>query len=184
MVPRSILRDHICASTLAVGVAVLAGASAARAADSISPDRFAVNASGHALEIPIESSRPLDRLDATVERIVVVIHGSSQNAGDYRRRVEAAAARRPREAERTLVVAPQFLEEADIERFGLPGAMLFWSEGWRTGSKSLDTSNNARPARISSYAVVDQLLDALIDPALFPNLEAVVVTGHSWAGSS
>ncbi|MGH7289199.1 MAG: hypothetical protein ACREI8_14395 [Myxococcota bacterium] len=72
-----------------------------------------MDASGHAFEIPIENSRALDNFDPTVERIVVVIHGSSQNAGDYRRRVEAAAAMRPGEAGRTLVVAPQFLEEAD-----------------------------------------------------------------------
>lgn len=180
--PPSILRSYLCASLLAVGVATLGGASAVRAAESLSPDRFVVAVSGQRLEIPIESSRPLDAFDASVERIVVVVHGSAQNSGACLRRLLAAAEMAPGEAERTLAVAPQFLEEADIERWRLPRSMLFWSDGWREGNKSLDTRDNPRPARISSYAVVDRILDALIDPALFPNLAEVVIVGHSAGG--
>ena len=153
--------------------------TAATPVEAIAPWRFVVDVSGFSLEIPFASSLP-NR--ASVERIVVVIHGSGRNADDYFQRVGDALATLPNEVGRTLVIAPQFLKEEDIDHWGLPSQMLYWSGGWRTGSKSFDTIENPRPARISSYAVLDQLLELLLTPSLYPNLTGIVVVGHSAGG--
>ncbi len=150
--------------------------------DVVSPGRFVVEIDGFDLEIPYDSTHPLDVPDPRIERVIIVIHGSSRNSDDHLARVEAAADSLAGESERTLILAPQFLEEGDIDFWGLPPTLLFWSSGWRQGNKSRDTVTNPRPARISSYAVIDAMLDAVMDPALYPNVARVVLAGHSAGG--
>src|SRR5262245_33323555 len=166
-----------------VALAVLPWAPAALGAPvaSVSPWRFHVRVDGFDLEIPYERSRPLDVPSLQIERVVIVVHGSSRNSVDSYADVMAAA-QTAGESQRTLVVAPQFLEEEDVAAWLLPPTVLFWDGGWRQGDRSRSTALHPRPARISSFAVVDAIVDAVAAPGAFPNLESIAIAGHSAGG--
>lgn len=172
-------------ATSLVGIALVALAvvpwEARSAVSRVSPWRFHVEVDGFDLEIPYERSRPLDLPSLQVERVVIAIHGSMRNSGDSFADVMAAA-QAAGEAPRTLVIAPQFLEEEDIVAWSLPSTTLYWDGGWRQGDRSRNTVAHPRPARIASFAVVDAIVDAVVAPGAFPNLESIVVAGHSAGG--
>jgi hypothetical protein len=81
-----------------------------------------------------------------------------------------------------LIVAPQFLVEDDLPALDVREALPFWKGGWRQGDRSRSTDGHPRAAVISSFAVVDAMLRRLGDRAAYPNLESVVVAGHSAGG--
>ena len=91
----------------------------------------------------------------TVDRAVVVVHGTDRNAHDYYARMRTAARKAGVEV-RTAVLAPWF-DKA-------------WPDTWKQGGLS---------GGVSSFEVVDQLLALLADPRLFPNVVRVTVAGHS-----
>ena len=132
-----------------------------------------------------------------VQTLVVTIHGSGRNADDYLCATQAAIP--PAQLATTLVVAPWFLAPRDNVTAFLPQDdtkndhshhhhhLLRWYESnpnktwlphaWRYGANSIH-------GNISSYAVLDALLDWLDDNVKkrFPRLQQVVVTGHSAGG--
>jgi hypothetical protein len=147
----------------------------------VSPWRFAVEVDGFHLEIPFERSHPLASPAPAIERVVIVIHGSSRDSGDAFAKVMGAA-QASGEVERTLVIAPQLLEEEDVTAWSLAPTVLFWDADWREGDRSRSTVANPRPARLSSFAVVDEIVEAVAAPGVFPNLDSIVITGHSAGG--
>ncbi len=157
------------------------------AVSAICPSRFTVNASGSALKLAYctDSGRSLDTPNEAISRAVVVIHGSSRNADDYYSYVRNSAAAIG-VAGNTLVVAPQYLYEEDINAFKTASQplsdLLYWDGGWREGENSRDTAKNDRPATISSFAAADQIIDRLANRNYFPNLQNIVVAGHSAGG--
>jgi hypothetical protein len=105
-------------------------------------------------------SYPLDQLRLTITRVVLAVHGLGRNAqGTYNNLVGAVTAADVRSE--TLVVAPLFGEED-------------WGEAWKAGAQSHDG--------VSSFAAGDQLIMAMTDPNIFPNVREVVVAGHSAGG--
>jgi hypothetical protein len=151
--------------------------------DVVSPYRLVINVDGYNMELPYERSHPLDTYDAGIDRGIVVCHGSSRNSDDYYARMLTAASMEiPDQSPNTIIIAPQFLIEDDINYHSLGPEILFWSSGWRQGHKSLDTVGNPRPARISSFGVIDFILDKFADNSVFPNLSHIVVIGHSAGG--
>jgi len=166
-----------------VALAILAGAPAARGVPvgHVSPWRFPIEVAGVGLEIPYERSHPLDVSSPAIVRVVIVIHGSRRDSDAYFADVMAAA-QVAGEAQQTLVIAPQFLEEEDVVAGSLPPTLPFWDGGWREGDRSRSTVANPRPARVSSFAVVDAIVDRVTAPGAFPNLQSIVITGHSAGG--
>jgi len=117
-----------------------------------------------------------DGTHAEVERALVMIHGTARNAEDYFRWALASAAAAGRTAQ-TVVVAPHFKARTtdglgdDVEE-----REWFWSnEGWKAGEA-------ARNGAVSSFTVIDQLVEQLNNSTHFPNLKQVVVAGHSAGG--
>ena len=107
----------------------------------------------------------------TVRRMVVVVHGSQRNAyGVFSNIVSAAQA--AGELGETLIVAPLFKTAAD-----LPGANdLYWTDGgWKSGDDSVGLE-------MSSFDVVDRIVQIVGEGAAFPGLELVTVVGHSAGG--
>lgn len=102
---------------------------------------------------------------------VIVIHGANRNADDYFTYLASGLLVGERTGN-TVLVAPLFQDEstaADDE--------LYWSgNGWREGRPS------SAPSAVSAFGLVDQLIDRLADKTSFPNLETIVVTGHSSGG--
>lgn len=125
------------------------------------------------LALTLLVSAPLDAPSPDIRRAVVVIHGADGNADSYFRTVTKAAAMAGKAAE-TLVIAPHFVEQRDVN---IPQGQLVWSRSadWRAGALSM---RDVTP-RVSSFEVIDRVLAQLADPARFPNLTAVVLAGHS-----
>ena len=74
----------------------------------------------------------------------------------------------------TLIIAPQFLNQTDINRHALPDAVLRWQgNDWMAGAPALG------PQPLSSYAALDHILERLGDRKRFPELREVVIAGHS-----
>lgn len=130
---------------------------------------------GQGRYLPLYRTHALTRTDTRVERAVVVVHGADRNPDDYFATM-VATLQAAGTLSATLVVSPGFQALEDGPRADEP----YWStEGWKRG----DLSAAASPlARISSFAAMDTLLLLILDGRRFPNLENVVVTGHSAGG--
>jgi len=165
---------------LLVALSTVSVASAA--VDVVCDQRFSVRIDGTRLDLPYCATVDLETGDPSVERAVVVVHGGSRNADDYFRYVSDAGIMS--DADQTsVVVAPQFLTEDDIETHNLSDRVLFWtSRNWKRGGSSEDTCANPRPITLSSFTVMDRILERLADPVLYPELTEIVVAGHSSGG--
>ncbi len=149
--------------------------------NNIGTRKVLMNLNGNILKIPYFSNSQLDILDHNVNQAIIVIHGTDRNADDYYANMLTAALMRPDETDSTIIVAPQFLTEADIDSFALDNEHLYWSSGgWKSGSNSKNNIKNPRPVQIPSYAVLDTILLKLAQN--FPNLNSIVFTGHSAGG--
>lgn len=148
--------------------------------DEVGPRSLKLNLNGNRLRIPYFSDFQLDSANSGVKKIVVVIHGMNRNAGDYFRNMKEAASMSSHYTDSVMIVAPQFLEEEDLDPNGLDNSYLYWSSGWKSGSNSKNNAGHPRPARISSYAVMDTLMFRLAE--FHPNLKYIILAGHSAGG--
>jgi pimeloyl-ACP methyl ester carboxylesterase len=108
---------------------------------------------------------PIDVPNASITRLVVVVHGSSRYAWDAFDAMVGSASMWDVLGE-TLVVAPYFRAAQ-------------WNN-WRIGDQSYQLWS-WQPT-ISSFAAVDEMVLAIADPTLFPGLREVVIAGHSAGG--
>ncbi len=135
------------------------------------------------LKVPYFANHSLGETNEEIERLIIVQHGTLRNADNYYQSIINAAdgANLPDWQESTLVIAPQFLTEEDVNFLNLGNDFAYWSYmGWRQGDLSGSTSSHPRPWRISSYAVADSIISRAVQT--FPNLKNVVVAGHSAGG--
>ena len=105
---------------------------------------------------------------------MIFIHGqqrSDLHSGERTVRLASSA------AQNTISITPQFLIAEDVAAHQLPDATLRWgASDWKTGF------NAKAPAPVSSFAVVDTIIEHLLDRKIFPALELIVVAGHSAGG--
>ena len=135
-------------------------------------DRLPIGSAQAALQL----STDWTRLHPEIHRALIIVHGRLRNAATYFRSGETATQAAGASAD-TLVIAPQFLNEQDVERHRLPDQLLRWQgNGWMGGEPALG------PQPLSSFAVFDALLARLADRRLLPNLQEVVIAGHSGGG--
>jgi pimeloyl-ACP methyl ester carboxylesterase len=109
---------------------------------------------------------------AAVTRAVVVVHGTGRNAEGYFQRMISAA--KSDGANKVMVVAPWF--EGDGEGKPSAGEATWSNDAWKQGYPA------QRPAGLSSFTVMDNLLASLSDRSRFPNLKHITVAGHSAGG--
>lgn len=145
---------------------------------TLSTRSFPVTRNGTTLRLAYCANGSVLSSNSAVRTVVVVVHGVNRNACDYGR-YAAEAASLSGVGGSTLVVAPRFLADSDP----MPSSRtLYWSSGgWKSGSRSL-TSPHPRPWAISSYEVLDALMTAAADKTRFPQLQRLVVAGHSAGG--
>jgi pimeloyl-ACP methyl ester carboxylesterase len=110
--------------------------------------------------------------DAT--RAIVIVHGVLRNADTYFATGQALLARA--HATHTLLIAPQFVEQSDLDGHNVAAATLRWDDDWPGGS------NAVAPVPISTYSVFDAMLKRLADKTRFPKMREVVIEGHSAGG--
>jgi hypothetical protein len=141
---------------------------------TVQQGRMAFASSSGSVEVPIAVTRDWTRREDDVTRAIIVIHGWPRRdlrGGEHAVKAAGDAARG------TIVITPQFLSAKDIAAHHLPGTILRWREGgWQKGEPSEDS------AAVSSFQVVDQIFWRLADRAIFPNLNTIVLAGHSAGG--
>jgi len=132
--------------------------------------------------------------DDAVTTAIIVHHGAGRNAEDYLSYMVNAilnnqGSENAVQLKNTIVVAPQVYEAGDD---GLDQDIhLWWDESsddgfdadtgerdWKWGGNS----TSELPASISTFQVLDEMLDTLADKSLYPNLQSIVMAGHSAGG--
>ena len=112
--------------------------------------------------------------DARVSRVVIVLHGRLRDADAYLLSAQRALAAADVDGSDTLLIVPQFLASADIVAHGLDPETLHWDwTGWMGGDDAVG------PAPISSFDVLDSLVEEVADRSRFASLREVVIAGHS-----
>lgn len=148
----------------------------------LAPGRFPIQFGGHTQDLAYASNNPIDAPDARIRRILLSFHGNGGDAIQYRDNGVTAAATIAGATDETLIVAPQFASEGDIQG-DIPDDLLIWGDHrfWG-GLCTSGPAGNPRPFTISSFECIDQLVEALLNRDLFPNLASLVLTGHSGGG--
>jgi pimeloyl-ACP methyl ester carboxylesterase len=130
--------------------------------------------------VQIHRSFPLDGRNTDVTRAVIVVHGGSAGAaGHFRAGVEAA--RLAGALGDTLVIAPRIPSNDDyVCNDAIADGEVNWgcqaNNGWPAGGTARDDTS------LTSYDLMDEILRRLARPATFPNLQSIVVAGHSAGG--
>lgn len=131
-------------------------------------------------KVPYYRNYALQNANTAVKRALIIVHGVGRNAsGIFGNVLDAAALTAssgvdPCATTNTIILAPHFLNETD----GALADELFWGGSeWSGGNKS----NNAG-TQVSSYAVIDDLVQTVANQAKFPNLTEIVIAGHSAGG--
>ena len=138
---------------------------------------FALHTATGNASVPLDSSIVLGVNHPEITRAAIVLHGKGRNVQGYFRALQNATAQAGSIGSHTLLLAPQFLREEDIQAHRLPNQFLRWHEGsWSAGELAVG------PLPYSSFDVIDALLGTLGDRTKFPNLTTVVLIGHSGGG--
>ncbi|KAK1740080.1 hypothetical protein QTG54_009030 [Skeletonema marinoi] len=142
-----------------------------------------------------------DRVNSDIKTAIIGIHGSGRDAGTYLCALTAIAVDASKERsflrgqkghlnrKDVLVVAPWFTAPADdIPPTSSSLPYLQWDaqypifHTWRYGAESILDANDKHNMTISSFGAMDVLLESLCDRNHFPNLQRIVVIGHSAGG--
>lgn len=126
------------------------------------------------LHVACHQSHSLSQRNPEIRHAVIVIHGTLRNSASYFDRMSKAA-ELSAAIEKTLVVAPGFQIEDEVESDG-----YYWSTGgWKQGDLAL---NGRDKTKVSSFDVADRLIALISDRTNFPALETIAIVGHSAGG--
>lgn len=169
-------------------------------ANRIASQRLQIYTKKAPLELPYRSSLPINDppvkylmhgRNEDIQRIVISLHGSGGNADFYLSNGLAAIQAAMRHGvdlaaeNNTLIIAPQFITTGEYYKKIAPN-ILHWHRGRAAGAASvegdLDGDGVPDSGTLSSYTVMDTLLERLCRRSLFPNLAIVVIFGHSNGG--
>jgi hypothetical protein len=122
---------------------------------------------------------PLEEKNEKITRAFVLIHGAGRDADNYFR-TALAAAFLGNALEDTIVIAPRFASSDGRScKDSLAANEVSWScngDSWRSGGVAVSD------AKLTSYDFTDAILKKLANKSVFPNLKAIVVSGHSAGG--
>ncbi len=107
----------------------------------------------------------------SLKQAIIVVHGASHNPDSYYSYMISTLENQSL-SESTVLIAPYFKPES-----GPNAEDFYWSStGWRDGK----LSNNDN--KISSFQVIDELINQLADKSHFPVLDQIIITGQSSGG--
>jgi hypothetical protein len=137
-----------------------------------------INLGGSAQAL-IYRTYPVDKKNDRVTRALIVVHGQGRDADNYFR-TALAATFLAGAFDDTLVIAPRFASNNGTGcRDTLAPNEVNWScsgDSWRSGGISISNKD------LTSYDFMDEILRKLARKDVFPNLKAIVVSGHSAGG--
>ena len=122
--------------------------------------------------ISIHSSKNLNTNNNKVDHVIIALHGTLRNGDEYFKDLCDSVKNK---LETTLVVAPTFKREGDLRNEG----ELFWGRRWYQKWKY---GYNSREARISSFEVMDRLIQSFEGNKNYKNLKNITLIGHSAGG--
>jgi pimeloyl-ACP methyl ester carboxylesterase len=122
-------------------------------------------------------SYPLDTRNEAITNVLVVVHGAGRNPDDYFRSALAGAFLAGK-LESTIVIAPRMASNDGRGcRDDLGENEISWNcNTWRSGGPALNYTD------VTSFDFLDAILRQVARKDVFPNLKAIVVTGHSAGG--
>lgn len=127
----------------------------------------------------IYSTYPLDVRNDRIVRALIVVHGQGRDADNYFR-TSLAATFLANAFDDTIVISPRFASNNGTGcRDTLAANEVNWpcaGDSWRSGGVA---TNNAK---LTSYDFMDEIVRALARKENFPNLKAIVISGHSAGG--
>ncbi len=130
--------------------------------------------------IPYASNLPLDEKNEGVSYVLVMIHSSSFDASwTMENTLEMLDLFDLRQ--KCLVFAPQFLKHEHIEGKSFHD-LVYWDVNPFWGSNNAKTLPDKKKFMVSAYDIVDDVLKDLSRKDHFPNLEYVILCGHSAGG--
>jgi pimeloyl-ACP methyl ester carboxylesterase len=121
---------------------------------------------------------PLAVENQSIQRALIMVHGTNRNADHYFRTATTAAFLAEALPD-ALVISPRFASADGGCKDTLASHEVSWSCGgdsWRSGGDAVSDKE------LSSFDFIDELLRKLADKKIFPNLKAVVIAGHSAGG--
>ena len=122
-------------------------------------------------------SHPLDARNESITRVLVMIHGAGRNADGYFESAMAAAFL-GQVLDNALVIAPRMASNDGAgcrDALG-PDEISWHCNTWRSGGPSI-----THPT-VTSFDFLDEILRKVARKQLFPNLQVIVVAGHSAGG--
>lgn len=112
---------------------------------------------------------------------IIVIHGSLRDADNYWSVMNATImaqiqANNPHVDRHAIIAAPLFYS-TKLNSGEYTGSQLAWDDinVWQAG----EPSNHPEGADISSFEVIEKLVDHFSDKSLFPQMQNITVAGHS-----
>lgn len=141
---------------------------------TISDTRLVIETPQGRAEFPLYLSKDWNVPQPQVTRAVIVIHGKLRNANVYFHTAEKAQQAAGVNSGDALLIAPQFLATLDTQVHSEPADLLRWNDNAWMGGEAAEA-----PLPVSSYTVLDTIVERLADRKLFPNLQHVVFAGHS-----
>jgi len=122
----------------------------------------------------VYTTYPLTARNDAIKRALIMVHGTNRNADHYFATATAAAFLGGALKD-TIVIAPHLVVASDklsTNEIAWPGG----GDSWRSGGQS-----TSHPG-LYAFDVADQLLRMLATKSVFPNMQIIVVTGHSAGG--
>jgi pimeloyl-ACP methyl ester carboxylesterase len=122
---------------------------------------------------------PLGQFNDKIKRALIVVHGAGRDADNYFRTALAAAFLADA-LDDTILIAPRFASNdgagcADVLE---PNEVNWRCDGdsWRSGGTAMNDE------KLTSYDFADEIIRRLARKNAFPNLQTIVVSGHSAGG--
>ena len=124
-------------------------------------------------------THPLDAKNPQIVRALVVVHGAGRDVENYFR-TGVAAAFLAGALDDTLVIAPRIASKDGQEcKDTLAADEVSWpcsGNSWRAGGPAIGNE------KLTSFDLMDEILRKLARKDVFPNLKAIVLSGHSAGG--
>ena len=147
----------------------------------ITSGRFSIMVNDIESKLPYVSNHPINIQDTAIETLIISIHSSSPIAQTYLESAQIATNYAQNTEDNTLIIAPQFFQDNQFEE-PIPPTLLYWDQYPFWGSQRALRGPDRQSLNISTFSVLDKLLETITRSNFFPNIRRVIVLGHSAGG--
>lgn len=123
-------------------------------------------------------TQALETSNTAITRVLVMVHGAGRDADNYFR-TAVAAGFLAGALDNTLIISPRFASNNSGCSDTLGENEINWGcsgDSWRSGSVATNAEG------LTSYDLMDEILRKVARKNLFPNVKAIVLSGHSAGG--